>query len=412
MKKITLIFIGFFCIAAFLNAQNTNPKTYFDDHFVGGLADDGDIIWAGVDNSLVKMNKTSGETIISYSIPISDVYPDSNRYVISISLDNNGQAWVSCPTGLESYVEVIYLQTFDGVKTWTEMTPDPYFRQLIIDKESKVWASSIFGSLYKYDGTGWIDYHPGPYLTMTLAVDSQNNKWLGLAHPPMDEGQGYLAKFDGTQFTLFESSYLYGHDGAIWSIGVSPVGTVWMGTYRNGLVTFDGTNWDVYNSSNSELPPAWVSLVTIEGSNIIWMSTENGLTRFDGENWRTFNTDNSILPSNNITSILIDENGTKWVGTDKGLISFRGNALGTSDEQNSGVQFKLYPNPANDFITLKMPSNDISSIVEIFNVHGKVVKSFKAYAEYNNIDISDLANGLYIIRLRTKEGIAVQKFVK
>ena len=73
MKKITLIFIGVFCIMTFMYAQNAEVKTYFQDHYIGGLADDGNFIWMGVDSLLVRMDKATGDTI-SWTIPISNKY--------------------------------------------------------------------------------------------------------------------------------------------------------------------------------------------------------------------------------------------------------------------------------------------------------------------------------------------------
>ena len=411
MKNITLIFVGFFCITAFLNAQNVDVKTYFEGQFVGGLAVDGDIIWVGVDNSLVKMDKTTGETI-SWTLPISNEYNYTERYASSISLSNSGVAWIISPNGVGGYGLIgNYILIFDGVSIWTEIPwPNLFFANLIIDQKDYVWVSDVMG-LHKFDGFGWIDYLPGNYFTTTFAVDSQNNKWLFLADIPMDPGPSYLAKFDGTQFGMHDYDY-FDTNGSIWSIDVSPTGKVWMGASTNGLITFDGTDWEVYDTSNSEIPPNAVQNVTVEQTNIIWLSTSSGLTRFDGVNWETFNKENSILPSKTINSILIEENGTKWVGTDKGLTSFTGNTLNTFKEQYSGVQFNLFPNPANDFVTLKMPLDFIGSTIEVFNIQGKVMKSVRMTNNNYKMDTSDLASGMYFIRLQTRNGMAIKKFVK
>jgi len=409
MKKFTLIFVGFFCITALVYAQNANVKTYFDDHFIGGLAEDGEYIWVGVDSLLIIMNKTSGVTF-NHTLPISSEYNSSDRYASSISLDSNGLAWITC------FGPIPYLVTFDGIKTWTEIPiPTAWFSGLVIDKNDKVWASTIEG-LHQYDGTNWIDYNASntslPYSSFTsLAVDNHNNKWLGLTLG-LGEAPVFLVKFDDVEFTMYQSGYLNGIGGMIWSIDTTAPRTVWMGTYRNGLIKYDGIGWEVYNTSNSEIPPEGVQNVKVEGTNIIWLSTQNGLTRFDRENWETFNTENSMLPSNSINSILIDENGTKWVGTDKGLISFGGNILGTSDKQTFGVDFKLFPNPVKDFITLIMPPEVIDSTLEIFNIQGKLMKSSRVTADNYKIDTSNLASGMYFIRLQMTNGIVIKKFVK
>ncbi len=408
MKRITLFFICLFSATAVMNAQNTNPKTYFNDRYVGGLADDGEAIWVGVDSLLVKMDKSSGVTLLSYTIPISAQYNDSDRYASAIVLDNNGSAWIKC------IGPVPYLETFNGEKSWVEIPlPSVWCSGLIVDHNNKVWVSTYLG-LHEYDGTDWIDYNASntelPYSAVNaLAVDNQNNKWLSISFDGL-YGPGYLVKFDGQQFSICpDVAYT-----VIWSIDVSSNGTVWMGTWLSGLIKFDGTNWEVFNPSIPGLPANSFQNVTVEDESVIWLSPANasGLIRFDGENWTTFNTDNSMLPSNTINSILVDENGTKWVGTDKGLISFRGNALSASDELGPEVQFKLFPNPTNDFITLITPMDVVNSNVEIYSIQGKAIKSLKMTKNSYEIDISDLESGMYFIRLQTSSGTAIKKFVK
>jgi len=407
MKNFTIIFVWLFFISALVYAQNADVKTYFDDHFIGGLATHGEYIWVGVDSLLIIMNKTSGTTF-SHTLPISSEYKSSDRYASSISLDNNGQAWIRC------IGPVPYLLKFDGVKTWTEIPiPSPWFSDLIVDKNNNIWAATHLG-LHKYDGIGWIDYNAlntdMPCSSVTaLAVDEQNNKWLGLSFDGL-KGPGYLVEFDDQQFTTYPcSSYT-----TIWSIDVSLSGTVWMGTWLSGLIKFDGTGFAVYNPSIPGLPANSFEYVNVEGESIVWLSPTIGigLIRFDRVNWETFNTDNSMLPSNHINSILVEENGTKWVGTDKGLISFKGSTLSALYEQNSGVQFNLFPNPANDFINLKVPLDFAGSTIEVFNIQGKVMKTVRMINNDYKMDTSDLASGMYFIRLQNNNGMAIKKFIK
>ncbi len=66
-----------------------------------------------------------------------------------------------------------------------------------------------------------------------------------------------------------------------------------------GLAKFDGTNWTVYNTSNSGLPDNYVSSIAIDGSGNKWIGTwHGGLAKFDGTNWTVYNTSNSGLPDN------------------------------------------------------------------------------------------------------------------
>jgi ligand-binding sensor domain-containing protein len=66
-----------------------------------------------------------------------------------------------------------------------------------------------------------------------------------------------------------------------------------------GLAKFDGINWTVYNTSNSGLPDNYVYAIAIDGQGNKWIGTlGGGLAKFDGVNWTVYNTSNSGLPYN------------------------------------------------------------------------------------------------------------------
>ncbi|MCP3925077.1 MAG: two component regulator propeller domain-containing protein, partial [Desulfobacterales bacterium] len=74
-----------------------------------------------------------------------------------------------------------------------------------------------------------------------------------------------------------------------------------------GVAQFDGTNWIVYNTSNSGLPDNNITSIAIDISGNIWFGTINGIAKFNGTNWTVYNTSNSGLPDNNVLSITIDD---------------------------------------------------------------------------------------------------------
>jgi hypothetical protein len=93
-------------------------------------------------------------------------------------------------------------------------------------------------------------------------------------------------------------------------------GSKWIGTYGGGLAKFDGVNWTVYNTSNSKLPDNRVYAIAIDGQGNKWIGTYGGgLAKFDGVNWTVYNTSNSKLPDNYVWIIVIDGVGNKWIGT-------------------------------------------------------------------------------------------------
>ncbi len=124
-----------------------------------------------------------------------------------------------------------------------------------------------------------------------------------------------LAKFDGTNWTIFNTSNSELPHNVVYSITIDGNGDKWIGT-REGLAKFDGTNWTVYNTSNSGLPDNRISSLTTDDNGNTWIGTTyEGLVKFDGTDWTAFNTLNSGLPYNYIKTITIDESGNKWIGT-------------------------------------------------------------------------------------------------
>jgi len=82
---------------------------------------------------------------------------------------------------------------------------------------------------------------------------------------------------------------------------------------------------------------------------------------------------------------------------------------GIDDRHKQHLQFNIYPNPANDYITVE---TNIRSEIEIINFQGQLIKRIYANGDKTNIDISDLSRGMYFVKLQTEKKIGVLKFIK
>ena len=91
---------------------------------------------------------------------------------------------------------------------------------------------------------------------------------------------------------------------------------LWIGT-GNGLAKYDGTNWIVYNNTNSPLTVKHISSIAIDKKNIKWIGNgnaeESGIISFDDTNLRSYTTQNSILPTGIIDDIFVDSDNAKWI---------------------------------------------------------------------------------------------------
>ena len=66
----------------------------------------------------------------------------------------------------------------------------------------------------------------------------------------------------------------------------------------------------------------------------------------------------------------------------------------------------IYPNPATDKIYIKTKPNEVIKSIRLFDISGT---SIKAQITGNEIDVSMLANGLYIIEITNAQG-NIQRF--
>ncbi|WP_293890325.1 T9SS type A sorting domain-containing protein [Flavobacterium sp.] len=84
--------------------------------------------------------------------------------------------------------------------------------------------------------------------------------------------------------------------------------------------------------------------------------------------------------------------------------------LGTSEFLSS--KFSVFPNPVNNVINFSNNQNAVVSTVDLTDLNGRVVKTLKVNATEGQISVSDLATGMYMMKITTDQGIAVKKIVK
>jgi hypothetical protein len=212
--------------------------------------------------------------------------------------------------------------------------PDNDVTSIAIDALNNKWIGTDGGGLAKFDGVNWTVYNtsnsglPSNYV-YAIAIDGQGNKWIGT-------WGGGLAKFDGVNWTVYRWSSYGLPSNYVYAIAIDGGGNKWIGT-DGGLAKFDGVNWTVYNASNSGLPSNYVYAIAIDGGGNKWIGTRGGLAKFDGVSWTVYKRTNSNLPSDSVYAIAIDEQGNKWIGTYRGLAKFDGVNWTVYNTSNSGL---------------------------------------------------------------------------
>ncbi len=261
----------------------------------------------------------------------------------------------------------------------------------------------------------------------SIAIDASGIKWIGTGVPPdlMFPSAG-LVEFDGTNWTVYNPSNSGLKTSNIWAITIDSFGNKWIGT-DNGLYKFDGINWTAYNVANLCLPNYiyYISSIVIDGSGNKWIGTcGGGLVKFDGINWTVYNAANSGLPNNYIYSIAIDSLGNKWIGMDHGGIAIykKGGVTSVKETANKNTPeafalFQNYPNPFNPStnISFNLPEKSYVSI-KVFDLLGREVATLAAQTMSAGThalqwNAGKMPSGVYFYRLKAGTFTQTKKLV-
>lgn len=86
-------------------------------------------------------------------------------------------------------------------------------------------------------------------------------------------------------------------------------------------------------------------------------------------------------------------------------------AVGLSEVLPLKFNVKLYPNPAKDFINLNWEESEKVVDLEIYNQLGAMVYSKRNHNLFETVSLSNVAKGVYFVRIRAGEKIATQKLI-
>lgn len=172
---------------------------------------------------------------------------------------------------------------------------------------------------------------------------------------------------------------------------------------NNPQLTFFGCN---YNSTLMTLDVSNNSILTQIYCNDTPISALN-VANGNNANFTTFVATNTP----NLTCIQVDDvnySTSNWTIIDA-TASFSLDCnfgLGLIEE-NISEDVTIYPNPTSSKLTIQ--SDEQIEVISITDFSGKVIET---NCTTNSIDVSDLPNGIYFLRLQTVNGVSSKRFVK
>ena len=72
----------------------------------------------------------------------------------------------------------------------------------------------------------------------------------------------------------------------------------------------------------------------------------------------------------------------------------------------------LYPNPAKEYVDIRVDENINVTGMEVYDVYGKLINTVNVVDNPTRINVSGLANGMYFVRVTTEKGVVTKQFVK
>ncbi len=298
--------------------------------------DDGDIIYAGTwGGGLISFHLQS-EVSVQYLHKANENISISHNIVYSLFEDDSGILWVGTNGGGLNKLG----KTTNDLHYWTNEPDNPAslssgrVMSVFVDSKDQLWVSTYNGGLNRYDDKNDKMVHytydsdkPGSITNDTvncISVDREDNLLIA-TNAGLNQ---YNSVTDSFKRLFSENSDTPLPDTIVYSLQMDTDGTLWIGTYHNGLMHYSYNEGKAEYYANDPDDPNSLSdnliyKIFIDGCNNLWIGTNNGLNLFNrrsGAFRRYFHDENdpASLTDNSIQEIFEDSKNNLWVGTISG----------------------------------------------------------------------------------------------
>lgn len=155
----------------------------------------------------------------------------------------------------------------------------------------------------------------------------------------------------------------------------------------------------------------WIIAIDTTG-NILWQKTFGGTLGEVSTSILEFSNGKYLIVGYSESGVSGDKTSFNKGGDDFWLIEFE---VGTGIAKNTGYRniINLFPNPANDIITIHIESESTILGTSITDIHGQHIRNIELQQNRGKVDVSDLTSGVYIIRINFQDDqVIVKRFVK
>lgn len=82
------------------------------------------------------------------------------------------------------------------------------------------------------------------------------------------------------------------------------------------------------------------------------------------------------------------------------------------DDFETDSNFNLFPNPSDTALNIQFKNNISNGTLDVYDMLGKKVISQSITNEFTSLNVSQLNNGLYLIKIKSDIGVETKRFIK
>lgn len=145
----------------------------------------------------------------------------------------------------------------------------------------------------------------------------------------------------------------------------------------------------------------------------------NNLVASGGSNFQWYINGNAVGGQTTSTTIAADLGGTYTVRaiTDDGCQSLASNSIAVAakvlgTELDESIKVGIYPNPTADELRIELPTGIAFKEATFYSVSGSTLMTFDKLSSNSSLNISQLAKGMYSIKIETSRGSVARKIVR
>lgn len=302
----------------------------------------------------------------------------------------------------------VFITKWDGA-SWTNIPTFPTYAQpeistLAFYKNELYFGGNFYSSAYpndtiqniiRYNGTNWKSvgggFHGGWGGLNCMAI-YKNELYVGGLFTTADGNPGnYIAKWDGNSWSDVGGG-LGGTNGQVYDLKVYHNELYAVGVFISAggvparyIAKWDGTNWcglgSTFNPPNNYALGVYQDMLYIGGQ----------FFTIDGDSLNCI---------------------AKWTGGS--YVSGCGNTSGINEINNTNNFITVFPNPSNGNIVIGLKTvNSNNFEIGVYDVLGRSVYNKMINYDKNkfNLDLTSLANGLYLLRIKSNNNNFIQKFM-